>query len=432
MPSLKESKTSKSDETVVQSPGRPFSISGLPRSAIIIGLVSLFADISTEMIYPLVPIFLVETLEAPKSAVGLIEGVAVGTALIVTSLSGIISDRIGRRKPVAFTGYALTALSRPLMAVAVSWPVVMGARFTDRFGKGIRSAPKDALLADTVSAESRGRAYGFERAMDYSGAVIGPLVGLLLLGWMGDERVRTIFLISAIPAAIAALLILAIREEKKESGTESKTIRLSLAGTTREYKRLLVVAGVFGLANSANAFVILRAQDLFSFGFIAGGLSAGEARSVAVFWSVLAYVFYNAVASLFSMPAGAASDRVGRRNLLVIGYSVYAASYAGFGLANAAWMVWPLFALYGLFPAFTDGIAKAMAVDTAGKAGRATAIGIYSAVAGVTQIAASYIGGLLWDNVSAQATFYTGAALATLAVFLLLALFPSRIESKTA
>ncbi|HXG93857.1 MAG TPA: MFS transporter [Blastocatellia bacterium] len=412
MKQRKEADTTGPDKAGAAPPRLRVSASGLSRSAIIIGFVSLFADISTEMIYPLVPIFLTEVLNAPKAAVGLIEGIAVGTALIVTSFSGIISDRIGRRKPVAFAGYALTALSRPMIAAAGSWTVVLAARFADRFGKGIRSAPKDALLAETASIEMRGRAYGFERMMDYAGAVVGPLIGLALLGWLGNQRMTTIFFISTIPASVAALLILTLSEQRSDAVRGAQSIRLSLAGTTREYRRLLMVAGVFGLANSANAFLILRAGNL--------GLSAQR--------TILAYTLYNAVASLFSIPAGAASDRFGRRNLLIIGYAIYAVSYAGFGLANAAWMVWPLFALYGLFPAMTDGVAKAMAVDTAGSAGRATALGIYSAVAGVTQVAASYIGGVLWDKVNAQATFYFGVVLSAAAVVLLLMLLPPSVE----
>jgi MFS family permease len=182
------------------------------------------------------------------------------------------------------------------------------------------------------------------------------------------------------------------------------------AGTTREYKQLLIVIGVFGLANSANAFLILRARQL--------GLATGQ--------TILAYALFNAVAAIASMPAGSASDRLGRRNVLVAGYAVYSLSYAGMALATSGWLVWPLFALYGLFPALTDGVSKALAVDTAGKAGRGTAIGIYSAVVGVTQIAASYIGGVLWDKIDPSATFYFGAALAALSAALLLALLPSR------
>ena len=180
----------------------------------------------------------------------------------------------------------------------------------------------------------------------------------------------------------------------------ARSIRLSLAGTTREYRRLLIVVAVFGLANSANAFLILRARDI----------------GLATRWTILAYALYNAVAALLSMPMGAASDRFGRRNLLIIGYAIYSAVYLGFGLANESWMVWPLFAAYGLFPALTDGVTKALAVDSAGTAGRATAIGVYSTVVGLTQIAASYIGGLLWDKVDVRATFYFGAALAAVAV----------------
>ena len=407
-------------DPVAESPRRrvspsssPSSPGPLPRSTIIIGLVSLLGDISSEMIYPILPLFITQTLRAPATAVGLIEGIAVGSASIVSGVSGWISDRIGRRKPVAFAGYALTTVSRPMIALAQVWPVVLAARFADRFGKGIRTAPRDALLAETTTSETRGRAFGFERAMDSAGAVLGPLVGLALVGWAGLEA-RKIFLISAIPALLATLLILAVRERKSDIVAGPQDIRMSLAGTTREYRGLLIVSAVFGLANSANAFLILRAEQL--------GLATGS--------TILAYALYNAVASMASMPAGAASDRFGRRNLLIIGYAVYAISYLGFALARASWVVWPLFALYGLFPAMTDGVSKALAVDTGGKAGRATAIGIYFTVVGITEIAASYIGGLLWDKVDSRATFYFGAALAALATVLSFALLPSRIESK--
>ncbi len=398
----------------------------LPRSAIIIGLVSLMADISSEMIYPVLPIFLTQVLSAPASIVGLIEGIAVGTASIVSGVSGWVSDRIGKRRPVAFVGYALTAVSRPMIALAGAWPVVLGARFADRFGKGIRGAPRDALLAESAAKESRGRAFGFERAMDSTGAVVGPLLGLLLLGWIGGD-LRAIFLISAVPAVIAALLILAVREQRSDVKTGAESVKPTLEGTTREYKKLLIVIGVFGLANSANAFVILRAAELGGSTF-----SAGQTGQDIPWMAILAYAFYNLVSALFSMPAGAASDRLGRRNLLVVGYTIYAASYAGFAFANASWMIWPLFALYGLFPALTDGVAKAMVVDTAGRAGRATVIGIYSAVVGITQIAASYIGGLLWDRAGSWATFSLGAVLSAFAAILLLLFFSPRTGKRDA
>lgn len=387
--------------------------SGLSRSAIIIGLVSLLSDISGEMIYPVLPIFLTQTLGAPATVIGLIEGIAVGASNIVTGVSGWASDRIGRRKPLAFAGYLLTALSRPVIAAAGAWPVVLGARFAERFGKGIRNAPRDALLAESTPDHQRGRAFGFERAMDSAGAVLGPLVALALVEWAMLDA-RAIFLISGIPAAMAALLILTVRERREKLVKRTKNLRLSLAGTTRDYKLLLLITAVFGLANSANAFLILRAEQL--------GLQTA--------WTILAYTLYNAVSSLASMPAGAASDRFGRRNLLIIGYAIYALVYVGFGAANEAWMVWPLFAAYGLFPALTDGVAKAMAVDNAGTAGRATVIGIYSGVIGITQIAASYIGGLLWDKIDSSATFYFGAAFSALAVVMLFMLFPSRAVSK--
>jgi len=234
-------------------------------------------------------------------------------------------------------------------------------------------------------------------------------VALALVGWVGLGA-RSIFLISGIPAALAALLILTVREQNRDAVVPSTNVRFSLTGTTREYKRLLLVTAVFGLGNSANAFLILRSEQL--------GLDRKS--------TILAYTLYNAIASLAAMPAGGASDRFGRRNVLIVGFAIYAVSYAGFGWAGAGWLVWPLFALYGLFPALTDGVGKAMAVDSAGKAGRATAIGIYSMVMGLTQIAASYVGGELWDRVESRATFYFGAALAAVAGAMLFLLLPSR------
>jgi MFS family permease len=397
------------------SPSPPNSSSlftGISSSAVIIGFVSLLSDISGEMIYPILPMFLRDTLHAPATVVGLIEGVAIGVSNAIGGVSGWISDRIGRRKPVAFAGYVLTAVVRPVMAAAQVWPVVLGARFVERFGKGIRNAPRDAMLAESTEPQYRGRAFGFERAMDSAGAVLGPLLALALVGWVGLGA-RSIFLLSGIPAMLAALLILAVRERPEQIVTGSKKLSLSLADTTREYKRLILIVTVFGIANSANALLILRAEDL--------GLASQ--------WTILAYALYNLVSTFAAMPAGAASDKFGRRNLLIIGYGVYALSYLGFAVADSAWMVWPLFALYGLFPALTEGVAKAMAVDTAGRAGRATAIGIFATVNGVTQIAASYIGGVLYDRVNPQATFYFGAAISAIAVVMLFALLPSRVST---
>ncbi len=390
------------------SSSAPVEVS-LSRGAVVIGLVSFLADISSEMIYPILPVFLTQTLRAPATVVGLIEGIANGTASIISGISGWISDRVGRRKPVAFVGYVLTAVSRPMIALAAVWPVVLAARFFDRLGRGVRVSPRDALLAEVSAEEHRGRAFGYERAMDSAGAVLGPLIGLALVAWAGIEH-RKVFLISAIPASLAALMILTVREQRDDFVEGGSSARLTFAGTTREYRRFLIVTGVFGLANSANAFLILRARQV--------GLTTGQ--------TILAYALFNAVAAIASMPAGSASDRLGRRNLLIAGYSIYAISYAGLAAAGTAWLIWPLFALYGLFPALTDGVSKALAVDTAGNVGRGTAIGIYSAVVGITQIAASYIGGVLWDKIDPRATFYFGAALAALSVAMLLVLLPSR------
>jgi MFS family permease len=356
------------------------------------------------MVYPVLPIFIKDVLKAPAAALGLIEGLANGTASVVTAFSGWISDHLGRRKPVAFSGYALTALSKPVIAFAAVWPVVLGARFADRLGKGIRSAPKDALIAETATDEDRGRAFGFERMMDYSGAVAGPLLGFALLYSLGTGSLRTIFLLSVIPAAGSALLLLAIREPRSSGQHRSQLLGLTLEGLPREYKLFLATAAVFGLGNSANAFLILRANSL--------GLETST--------TILAYTLYNAVAAAASLPAGAASDKLGRKNLLVAGYLIYAMAYTGFGAADRAWLVWPLFALYGLCPALADGVGKVFAIETAGTLPRATAIGVYAMVNGLTQIVASFVAGLLWDHVGPSSTFYFGAGLAACsAVFLI-------------
>src|SRR5215831_12974276 len=293
----------------------------LSRSTIVIGIVSLFADISTEVMYPLLPAFVTDILKAPVTALGLIEGVAQGVSSVVSGISGWLSDRLGQRRLVAFAGYAFTAVSKPIIGAAGTWPVVLAARFGDRLGKGVRTAPKDALLADSVHAGQRGRAFGYERAMDSTGAVAGPLLALVLAGWLGLGA-RTIFYLATIPAGIAALLILAVRDQGGGSRAR-ESVRISIAGTTSHYRRLMIVTAVFGLANSANAFLILRASRL--------GLGTG--------WTILAYALYNAIAAIVSMPAGSASDRIGRRNLLVIGYAIYALVYAGFGAATSPWAV---------------------------------------------------------------------------------------------
>jgi MFS family permease len=409
---LKTSNVAETKESRSAAGIRSWASDGISRSTFIIGIVSLFADISTEVMYPLLPAFVTDVLKAPVSALGLIEGVAQGVSSVVSGISGWLSDRLGKRKLVAFAGYTLTAIAKPIIGRAGAWPVVLVARFGDRFGKGIRTAPKDALLADSAPASKRGKAFGFERAMDSTGAVVGPLLALVFAGWLGFGA-RTIFYLATIPAAAAALLILAVRDEHDATPPALAGLSLPIAGITKNYWRLMIITGVFGLANSANAFLILRASKL--------GLGTG--------WTILAYALYNAVAAIASMPAGSAGDRFGRRNLLVTGYAIYAVVYAGFGAATTTWIVWPLFAAYGLFPALTDGVGKALAVDTAGKAGRATAIGIYSMIVGITQVAASLIGGKLWDAVSPSATFYTGAILAASAALLSAVLLPARIKA---
>jgi len=363
--------------------------------------------------YPLLPIFLTTTLGVQPDIVGLIEGIADATGLMITGVSGWFADHFGHYKRVAFIGYSLTALAKPAIAMASTWPLVLGARFGDRFGKGIRVAPRDALLADSVSDDSRGRAFGFERMMDNAGAVAGPLLALALVS--AGLSVPKIFLLTFIPGALAAILIIFVHEPKQHRKLAGR-LRFSLSGTKPAYLRLLFVTGLFSLGNSTNAFLILRAK---SFG-------------MTVTTTILCYALYNAVSSAGSLPAGILSDRVGRRGLLAIGYGLFAAVYAGFALAgNREWM-WVLFAAYGLFPALTDGIGKAMAVDLAGSAGRATVVGIYSATIGATQLFASYIGGLLWREISPSSTFFYGSVMSTAATIMVLLILPSSTKTSEA
>ena len=404
--------TDLSDKIPAAESAVPTDDKRLSRSAVIIGLCSFMSDASSEMIYPVLPIFLQETLKAPATVVGLIEGITNGAANLIQMVSGRFSDRSGKRKPLAFAGFVLSAISRPLIGLAGIWQVVLAARFSDRMGKGIRGAPKQALLAEAALESARGRVFGYDRAMDYLGSVVGPLLCLLFLSFFALSA-RNIFFIASIPAFLAALMILAVREsgESLQGQVSSSTFR----GFTPEYKKFLLISAVFGLANSANSFLILRAKQI--------GLTNTQA--------ILGYTLFNGVSSLVSMPAGSASDRFGRRNLLIIGYGIYALVYAGFAVAHEAWLIWLLFAAYGFFPGLTDGVAKALAVDTAGKQGRATAVGVLAAVNGITQIIASYIGGVLYD-IDSRWTFYLGAGLAAISVLLLFLLLPTRLHPNRA
>ncbi|MCS6883899.1 MAG: MFS transporter [Acidobacteriota bacterium] len=368
----------------------------LPSSAIILGIVSFFADLSTEMAYPILPLFF-SSLGTKPAVMGLIEGIAEATASITSGISGIISDRVGKRKPLVLLGYGMTTLAKPIVALATGWPAVMFGRFLDRFGKGIRSAPKDAVLSDVSTKADRGRVFGFERMMDSLGAVAGPLIALWLFHQLHLE-LGTILLLTVIPSAIA--LILATR--LAEPNTVKPSLRLTFGQMSSRFWIFIAIYALFSLGNSSNIFILLKGIDV----------KLSEATIIA------GYTVYNVVYSGASYPAGAISDKLGRRDVLIVGFLIYAMSYLGFALASTMWHYFVLFAFYGSYAALTDGVSKAMAADI-GKEATATALGTFLAVTGITKLLASVLAGLLWQGLNSNSVFYFGAATSALAAVLL-------------
>lgn len=387
-------------------------VPGIKRNVFILGIASFFTDLSTEAIYPLVPLFLTSVLGAPFAVVGLIEGIAESTASVLKVFSGWLSDRWRRRLPLAIAGYSISAFAKPLMAAATVWPVVLFLRFSDRLGKGIRNAPRDALIADATEPATRGRAFGFHRAADTAGAACGALLALAVLVLFG-ERYRLVFLLSAIPASLGVASLFLVRERRRPHGHEAPP-RLSLSQFDHRFKMFLVASAVFALGNSSDAFLILRARDL--------GLSAVAA--------VLAYVIFNLVYAALSMPAGSLSDRLGRRRVIAAGFVIFSLVYLGFGLAGSGAAMWPLFAVYGIYMAMTEGVGKAFAADMAPRGATGTALGTYHTLTGLLTFFSSLLAGILWDGLGPRAPFFFGAGAGVVATVLLLAALKQRPESK--
>ncbi len=383
--------------------GRP--LRGVTRNVFMLGVVSLVADVSSEMAYPIVPIFLTTTLGASIPLVGVIEGIAEGTASFLKLFSGWFSDRVGRRKSLVVAGYGLSAVGKLLLALSFGWPQVLLARFVDRAGKGVRTSPRDALIADSTPAGYSGRAFGFHRAMDTAGAVIGPLLALGLVA-LADERLRLVFIIAVIPAAISVLPFTAVREVLPKGGTRAPSF-WPRGDVPRQFWLVLGITVLFALTNSSDAFIILRGRDL--------GMSL-----TAV---VLAYVLYNTLYSLLAFPLGELSDRIGKRQVLVMGFSVFGGVYLGFALTNSSAAIWPLFAVYGVYIAATEGVARSFVSDLAPPAERATLLGLYHALVSGAMVVSSSVAGVLWEVISPRAPFFIGAA-GGLVCALLIALAP--------
>jgi MFS family permease len=384
-------------------------IFGFNRNIIFTGLTSFLTDTSVKMVYSVMPMFLM-SIGASKTSLALIEGIAESTASLVKALSGFWSDKIGKNKPFMLIGYGLSALIIPLYTFVVSPMQVLYLRFIERFGKGIRTAPRDSLIAGSVTNGETGRSFGLQKAMDNSGAILGPLAAFVLLIFF-PENYRIIFLLAGIPAVLSILVIIfGIKEAKK--GQESLFKKFRFKDFPVKFYLFLVIVFVFTLGNSTDALLMVKANEV----------------GVKVAFIPLVYMITSIVAVLLAIPVGSLSDRVGKEKILIAGYLIYAIVYYGFGVATKVGAIVALFAMYGLYSAATDGIQKAFVSDITDKNKQGTGLGIYNALLGITLLPASVIAGVLYDKVNSRVPFYFGAATALLSAVMMIFFVRSRKE----
>jgi MFS family permease len=404
------------------------SIRQLPRNIWAVGFTSFFMDVSSEMVLNILSLFLANVLGVKTDIIGLIEGLAEATASILKLFSGWVSDKMGGRKWLAVLGYAFSAVSKPFFYFADSWWVVAGVRWADRVGKGVRTAPRDALVADSVTTETRGLAFGFHRALDTAGAMVGILVAALIV-WLLQKNsldlsrstFQTIVLISLLPAVLA---VLALAIGSKDVAVQGQRLapKFSLRGMGRPFTIFLVIVSIFTLGNSSDAFLVLRAQNL----------------GISVIGILIMLAMFNLIYSLISTPAGALSDRVGRRRLIIAGWLVYAIIYLGFALSVASWQIWILYVIYGLYYGMAFGTANALVADLVPEHLRGTAYGTYNAIIGVLAFPASFIAGMLWQGIGnwqgfgPSAPFLFGGSLALIAALLMAFWMPHTQMEKSA
>jgi len=399
-------------------------VRGITRNVVLLGIVSLLTDVSSELLVYVVPLFLANVLAATPTVIGVVEGVAESVAAFVKLGSGVLSDRIRRRTVLVGTGYGASVAAKALYVVAASWPVVLLARVGDRVGKGIRTAPRDALIADSIEPGARGRAFGLHRAMDTVGAVIGVALAAAIVGaTQGDavlieaETFRLLALAALVPGLLALVVIAAgVRDVPRPERTPVAPATAPAArpggGFPAPFWVFVAAVGIFTLGNSSDAFVALRSQAL--------GVSVRDL--------LLVVIAFNVVDAVVAWPVGALSDRIGRRRLLALGWGLYAATYAGFALAGGAAAVLPLWLLYGAYYGVNEAVGRALVADLARPELRATAYGIVNAVTGLAILAASIVAGLLWDGVGQAAPFWFGAACAVGGIVLLAFVRPARAK----
>lgn len=381
------------------SSGRRGFLAGITRNIVLLGLVSLCTDLGSQMITPVLPLFLTSVLGAGAAAVGIVEGAAQAAVSLLNVVSGYISDKVGKRKPLIFAGYSLSSLAKPLFAFAQSWPFVLIVRVSDRVGKGIRGAPRDAVVAESCDVSVRGKAFGLQRMMDGLGSVLGACLALLLLGALGY---RKLFLIAFIPGILSVLLILLVRETGKGANANAPAPKLAFRSLSGNLRLYIIIAAIFALADFGYAFLILKAKSL--------GLSDSAA--------ILLYILYFLAYTVCATPTGALSDRIGRKPVIMAGYLLFAACALGLALSHGIVSLVIFFMLYGVYNAFIDGTQRAFVVDLAPANVKATALGAFNTAVGIVAMPAGFIAGTLWDRMSPAATFTYGLCLALVSVAL--------------
>jgi len=372
---------------------------GLTRNIIIVGFVSLFTDLSSQMVFPLIPLFLV-SIGASAWVIGFVEGAAETTASLLKVFSGLWSDRVKRRKPFIFAGYSISTITKPLFAFAYVWPFVLIIRIVERIGKGIRNAPRDAIIAESTDSSTVGKSYGFHRAMDGIGSITGALIAFLLLPTIGFKN---IFLIAFIPGLIAVILILLIKEKKVKKGSiKKRSFKISIKKLPLNLKLFILVSSVFAFGHFGYAFILLKAKNI------------GLGNDLVIFFYVLFYFVY----TLLVIPAGILSDKVGRKPIILISYLLFAVTSLGLLFAQNLLMILIMFIVYGIFYAMIDGVQRAFVADLAPKDLKATALGTYHTSIGLVALPGGLIAGLIWDMVSPEAMFILAFGLTMISIFL--------------